>query len=804
MATSDNLSDLPLENVDKDTLKVPKFRISNARVGREIFFKMQMADRKRNLMRSRHQAQLDGEPPFDQTALMASGQGTRTNVNWGDAKHIHGSFMGGVIDMNSSVERLVSVPIFKNVVPDDAQRAKLENIVASELTRAIRGWEGYDMAYLSLGHFFGAHGVGIAYFDDERDWRFETTGLGDFCIPDGTKASENEITVCGCLRRMELHKLYSCIRNEGPAAKSGWNLNATKKAMSCATPDYMTGGWDDGLWLKLQQELRNNDLGASMGGKTSKVALIHMWVQEMDGTVSKYICTREALPGYGEEEEEPWLYQKANVYPEMRRGVVFFPYGIGDNGTYHSISGILRSIYPQINAINRTQSNMLDAANLGVGMVLQPTSEQHLSRMKIINLGCVHLVPSADHATIVPHNMPNMAQGVLPVIADMRNTIGQRAGQFQGDGAIGGNQEKTRFQVAAELEMLGKVGATQLNLWYPAWTRLLRECCRRLCAQNYSKSWPGGKEAVEFRRRLVLRGFPEELLQAVDYDSIVAERAVGAGSGAARIGQLESIREMTPEFDVTGRYRATRDLLAAKLGGDYSKADNYMPEMPGERPTQDFKNANFENSLMELNQEQVVAPNDLHLEHLRSHVPFLGEMLRKVEASEVTKEEIIEQMMLVYEHSQGHLEGVQDSPIMQQEVAQYRQTLQQMGAIVTNIMREVIADQQKAAEQEQEEGGNEMSEKLQEDFLRSKIKVEEMQQKVNFKRMEQEQQLQYNEQKFLQDAAHKDANVAADLFVRTKKQLADVQTQQKKAEDALKVAEIKRAAQVKKSKDTDD
>ena len=140
MPSASNSSDLPLENLDSETLKAPEFRIKDARVGREMYDRMERADRPRNRMRARHQAQLDGEPPFDSGVLKAAGQGTRTNVNWGDAKHIIGSFMGGIIDMNASVERLVSTPIHRMAVPDDAKRANYENILASEITRTIRGW----------------------------------------------------------------------------------------------------------------------------------------------------------------------------------------------------------------------------------------------------------------------------------------------------------------------------------------------------------------------------------------------------------------------------------------------------------------------------------------------------------------------------------------------------------------------------------------------------------------------------------------------------------------------------------------
>jgi len=390
----------------------------------------------------------------------------------------------------------------------------------------------------------------------------------------------------------------------------------------------------------------------------------------------------------------------------------------------------------------------------------------------------------------------------MPVIGDLRNTISARAGQFQGQNSpLSSPVEKTRFQVAAELEALGKVGATQAKLWNSPWTRVLREKARRICREGYSREWPGGREVHEFRERLKMRGFPVELLKMVDFDGITANQAVGGGSGAARIGRMESLRELAPEYDAEGRYNLTRDLTAATLGGDYDAANRYAPPRPGTRPPIDAQVADMENSLIELSKEPTIEVNQDHFVHLDKHIPLIGKQLESLEQGQAELGDIIEPMVIAYDHSTLHLEQIQGSVVMQEQVAQYRKLLQNLGAMVVNMQRKYLAEQQRAMEQAQEEGAEQgqVDPGLQEKAIEGRLRIEQMFQEHGAKmEMDAEshaQDMRQRQQKFAQEAAMKDANTAAQLLVNTRKQLADVEISKKKQDDALEIGKLKRAQQ---------
>ena len=439
---------------------------------------------------------------------------------------------------------------------------------------------------------------------------------------------------------------------------------------------------------------------------------------------------------------------------------------------------------------------MLDAAMMSSAVIMQPADERSISRINLIPLGPLWIAPPEDHAKFIERQIPNVATSVMPVISDLRSTISTRAGQFQGNNSpLNSNVEKTRFQVAAELEALSKVGATQAKLWYAPWSRLMRETTRRMCRKGYREETPGGREVAEFRKRLEIRGFPLELLDYVDYDGIVANQAIGSGSGAARIGRLESLRSLAPEMDDIGRYNLNRDLAAATLGGDYDTASRYMPERPGVRPPIDAQVADLENNLMSLSKEPVIEVNQMHAVHLDKHIPFIVEQITAVEQGQDTLENLIEPMVIAYYHSTEHLQAIEGSEVMKERIAQYRQQLQQLGEFVINAQRKVLAERQRQMQQAQSEQQQQMDPALQEKAIAARLALQnkqdlhqlEMQHDQERFEMEEEQKAR----RFNADMARSDAKTAADLIVNTQKQITQLRDQQNQKEHVREIAKMK-------------
>jgi len=787
-------SPLGLETLDEKTLKAPDTVIKNPAAGRKVYRELEQRNQSRSWILSLHQQMLDGKPPFDQQVLFANGQSGRTNVDFGDAKAAHQSMMTGAIDMMTSVERLARVPLKRAVIPDDEQRTAMENIQSDEISRAIRNWEQFPNTYLTLAHYCFGHGVGIALFEDAVNWQPQVTWLSDFMIPEGTKSSENKISVAVFREDKEVYELYKYIQDEEAAKDLGWDVETVKRAILKATPDSSNDGYSMSRWTKVAEELRNNAIGSTLGGKTAKVKVVHEWCQEFDGSVSKYITTVDTVLEDGvDEDSEKWMFAQRGAFDEMRRCAIFFTNGIGTNGTYHSCSGLLRDIYPQCQALNRSMCTMIDASALSCGIPIQPKSDADINRMKLGNMGgLMPILPSEEHGVIVNRPFPNPSQSMMPIISDFRSTISNRTGQFQGQAPFEGSSvERTRTEVLATMEQLSKVGATQTNLWYPPFERLLREIIRRMCDPVYidMPNIPGGQEVAKLYRRLQERGFPVELLQAIEFDDITAERAIGAGSGSARAGKLVQLNDIAGDFDDIGRYNLVRDMTAAILDGDYALADRYKPARPDSRPPIDTQFAIMENFMMSQGVEPQIQTNQLHLPHIREHAKYLQEIVESVEGGQEQMDNVVEQMVMAHTHGTDHLELAQTSKLDEQEVAQYRQLFQQLGEIVNQALQKYMAKRQKemAEQQEAQAAGGEQgmapeeSPQMQEKLIMARMKLQAMGEqqrlKEEFKARDAQQAMAQKQAAFQQDMTHKDIRTAADIIADQKKLAAKLRAQ---------------------------
>ena len=775
-------ADLLLENIPDDESPAPEERIKDASTGRELYRAMLQADRQSAAQRVRQQAMLDGEPPHDQAVLTATGQGSMTNLNWGDAENIVEFTKSGMIDLVNSVENLVRTPLLNQYFEDEEQRREYEQTLAEEVTKTFRRWEGFDFNYQNLIHHWLCFGVGIGYWEDSIDWRWKTTGLSDFCIPRQTLASEERITIAGCRRRYELHELYEKIRDPERAEKMGWNVQAVKQAMLRADhPAGSTTAWSETEWERLQAQFKNNDLGATAAGRTQTVEVIHLWVQEFDGSVSMYLVSDTPIQDDGK--RDPWMYVRRHEYDNVRNAFTFFCYGIGTNGTYHSISGILRKIYPQVQVSNRLRSKLVDAAAMSSGVMLQPLSETSYDKIVYTTLGPYTMLPAKDIAEYVERASPNLGSNVTPVLADMERTMNQRAGQFQGGSAFGGSQEKTRFQVQAELETLSRVGATQLNLFYPSWARMMQEAVRRLCRVGYSDATPGGKEAADFRKRLVRRGFPLEALEVIDFDAVTCERAIGSGSMVQRNAMLDEIAPYVGSFDEAGRHNYLRDRTAGALKS-YEVAGRYIQRMPGDqRPPVDKKIAELQNFVMRSGSPIPVEPNDMHVVHLDTHIPFIAQILNDVETGALSLEEAVQPMIIIHEHCIGHLAILSNDPTVETKVAEYNQALQQAGEIIWNGTKKIEAAQRKAAQEQpaqQQEGqspeaaqkAEDINSEMQRKIIEFQVKIQNMNATGEAKRQnmlaDAAIKRQIELEKARQGAALKDATTAAELLSKSR------------------------------------
>jgi hypothetical protein len=739
------LSELALLTLEKKG-PPPKSRIGTVRAATEIYENLRKADEASSINRARVQAMFDGTPPYSEAALRASGQSFRCNLNFGEGEKFLENALSAYVDLVNSVESMVRI---QTAFGDEAERVEWSRIMSEEYSFQLRKWPRFDYEYLNLCNHFVGHGVGINFFEDELNWQWRSTGLGDFLVPRQTQADERAIEVAAAERAMKVTDLYRHIENPEIAGEMGWDVGEVRKAIMTATevlPDIND-------WEKFQAEIKNNDLWN--GAKAAKVELVHMWVQEFNGTITHLITLKNA-------NNKKFLYKRIGRYGGVNQAFNFFTYGIGTNGTYHSIRGLGYKIYHHVQVNNRIRSQAVDNSMIAGAPMIQPEDERALDNFSFNYYGPFALLPPG--IKYVDRTFPNATNTMFPMLEDLTQMLNERTGQYSTAGLFGGkNQDrKTRFEVAAHLEEASKLNVTALNLFYQPWDRHHMEVARRFFRVNYSADEPGGAEVHDFRRRCIERGVPEEALAMVDVRKTRAVRSVGSGSQAKRMVSLQQLNEIAGTFDEEGRHNLFRDQTAAIVG--HEAADRYIPSKPDQRIPVDAKIAELENRDMATGGEIPVYPNELHVVHLDVHLPAIEQMFQAVEEGQLALEEATPQVIQIFYHAVQHLEHIQQDPTIGEKVTEFNGRLQQASEMIINGEKRIAALEREAAQAAQEEGAEgapqegqpEGNPEQQEKLIEHRLKLQMMQEKHQVEMM-------IRLQKAEQDRQINDAKAASDV-----------------------------------------
>jgi hypothetical protein len=680
---------------------------------------------------------LDGEPPYSPQQLKSLGQGYRANLNFGESAAALETALSAYSDLVNSVDRLASV---KTSEGDPAQKVEWENIIAEEFHRTITDWDEFFYKQQMLAHQFVSQGVGVAYFEDNRSWKWSVCGLKDFKVPRGTPACDTKVEVATIERHYLVGELYQFIENPKIATELGWNVEETRRAILLSTDNGTSSNSRD--WERLQEELKNNDLMYSHA-RSKVVRCIHYFVKEFDGTISHYIATRAG-------DSDDFLFQKPSRFKHANEAFVLFSYGIGTNGLLHSVRGLGYKLFPFIQLSNRMRNAIVDGAMLSSALMIQPATGEDVSNLSLMYNGPLSILPPGIN--VVDKTMPNLAGNVLPIVRDLEVVRQNNTGTYNPKQVMPDGDARTATEVQAQLAQQSLLSAQAMNLYYIPFQKLLAEQFRRLATVKYRSDEPGGEEAIAFRKRIEARGVPWKAVEKVY--RVQAVRAIGAGSPGARMLAFNEFMAIMPRFDEVGQRNLIRDRVAARVG--YDQVDRYLPKGEVERIPIDAKIAELENDAMQGGRGVSVNPGENHAVHAQVHLEDANRFLQALQQNQVDPKVAMSYLQVQYPHSTAHVEQLASDPSRREEVGVAKQILNQMREAVENIGKQLAAQAQREAQARASEQGGQVDPKtqlaiqkaqidsqikLQQSQLDQKLKVADVQQKMAIRDAEAAQKI---------------------------------------------------------------
>lgn len=709
--------------------KPVKSRIKDVKSALGIYQSLRKADENSSANRARVDAMFDGANPYSSAKLKASGQGLKTNLNFGEAGRLLDVALSAYVDLYSSLEKLVEV---RGTQGEPSEVSPLEDIVAEEMTHLLRSWPEFHSNYLRLCTTFIKHGVGVAYFDTPEDWKFKVGGFSDMLIPRQTPASENMIDIAISRRDYHLHELYAYIKNEKAAERVGWDVDEVKRVIKenvkVDSSSSRYGNMDDS-WEEIQKELKNND--TYTGIRNPSVSVLHFWVREMDGSVSHLTCA--------EKSPKQFLYKKISRYEKPEQAYVMFTYGVGSNGTYHSIRGLGHRIFNHVQTSNRLRCQMIDGAMLGSAVMIQPESQRAMDELGFTYYGAYAVL--SPNVNIIEKAVPNLSTAVQPALQDISQQLAMNTDTVSTYGSQQSSPYRNQMQVVSDMDVSTRLSGASLNLFYASWHRLLKEVVRRIVVSK--KSDPALKD---FYTRCENRGVPESFIRTLDVARTRAVRSIGNGSYANRLVALRELQGISGSFDDVGRKNLTRDIVATRVGHDL--ADRYAPQLEESRPTVDNTIVFFENDKLMQGSPVPVVSNQVHSIHLQSHVPALMQLVEQLNEGTVDPVQALPALQAFYQHiaeTAQYLAGDTSQEILLGEANQALQYAEEMINNTSKHVQKLQREQmQQAPEGEQQQG-------------EASIKQAEHEMKMQMAREKASLDMEIKRAKFQQEQAERDA-----------------------------------------------
>jgi hypothetical protein len=656
-------------------------RLSDVNKALAIYNTLRTADEKSSINRARIDGMFDGAPPFDHSKMTATNQSNRVNLNFNQALRLLDISLSAYVDLYSSLETFVEV---KGTVGEVSERMEWEGIVSRELTALLRSWPEFHGNYLRLCTTFIKHGVGVAFFDSPEGWKFRVGGFQDILIPRQALASEASVDVAVGRRPYLLHELYAFIKDEKAAAAVGWNVEEVRRVLAQNLRTTGSGATSPGVFSDyeaIQAEFKNNDI--CTGVQNPAIHVLHFWVREADGSVS-HLMSAEDSP-------KDFLYKKISRFDSPEQAYIFFTYGVGTNGTYHSVRGLGQRIFSHIQTSNRLRCVQVEGAMLASQAIIQPENQRALDELAFTSWGPFSIL--SPGVSIIEKAIPNLSNAVKPALDDLTMQLELNTDTMSTYGPQQGSPYKNQTQVIADMDVTTRLSGATLNLFYASWNRLLREITRRVVTMKLPD-----KAVKEFRKRCAAQGVPDEFLKSLDLDRTRAVRSIGNGSYANRLVALRELQGIAGQFDETGRKNLIRDIVATRVGHDL--ADRYSPEMAPPRPTIDVKIAMMENDSLMAGRQVAVLTNELHGTHLDQHIPVLQQLVEQFNTGEMDPQQSLPTVEAFYQHISQHAQEAVADPNLEGLAAGIKKLLNFAEEIIHNMSKAVQAMQREELEQQ--------------------------------------------------------------------------------------------------------
>jgi hypothetical protein len=707
-----------LATLDPETGERPSSRIGNAGNARSLVQRLKYEDNTRMYRYTMIQGLMDGNPPWSHQSLVDVGQGHRANFNLRESEGIVDAAKTPYYDLVFEVPSFAAIEF--GVEGVDPHMVKQWNDIASEeYTETLFTWDGHDTNMQLHQWQMVVNGVGPLFWPHYIGWHSEATKARKVLVPQETKANVDELELVVVLHSYRADELEMFIKKGGTEEidGDGWNIPLCKQAIIDSASREMRQEWGIENYDLYQRAIRTGDLFYGIH-RSDRIYVASIFVKEFGGKVSHYMITDQVLGHQAEMTAEDlsietgYLFKRRKKFDNFSQVICPFFFDSGPDGTWHAIKGLGPKIYDFCDVSNRTFCQMLDGAVIGSGVTLETKDANAMEETQIALVGGATVV--SPGYTVVQTRIAESLNGAMTMRRELQNVLQSNTGSYRQRVQEEEKPEPTYGQAQMLFQQQGLLTKGATNRYYQNMDKWHRETLRRILDPAQSSGIPGGKEALDFKRRCIVRGIPEELLSFENIRKVIATRSLGYGSPQLRDMTTRELVNLIPYMDEVSRNHALRSRAASLPGVGMHSVDAYFPPIEKSGvPNAHAALATLENNaLRQPGGKALVEPMQNHSIHFDTHMKDLDGHVKDPQAHPMEKFIHLEQ---AGPHLHQHLQLLKGDPTRKQEVKLKQRALDEMGKLSDQLGQQIgesMKAQQANGQQPQPQQDPEMAGKV--------------------------------------------------------------------------------------------
>lgn len=676
MTTADSQSPYPLNNIEPDG-KVPKSRLDDANVAQQIYWNTHQANLGRNNYGAYLQGVCDGNPPYRQSSLRASGQGWRANFSTKESKARKNSGKTPYYDLFASGPTYAEVrtKVKDKITADDAS-----GIITEEFHTMLDEWSGFEMNVWKMIDSFVGFGRGWLFWPQPDVWHFKSLPWWRVRFPDGTDVDPSEWSMFTVQHNYDPVNLNGFIRDEEIARSAGWNPARVREAIKNATPIDPQTTRDQ---MMVQQMIMDQDI--QLMYRSSTVQAASVFVKEFDGTWTRMIVETGETDGGTDERlsKGDWLFYKRGVADSVHELIAPFIFEV-ETGSINGLTGILSDITDQVKAKNRLFCEQMNNGFLRSTVLMQAQNGSSRVKSGLITVGGgVTLLP--EGMSVQQSSIVGDIEGSAFLLQEMSRDLDINTGIFrpqmekpQGNPEPLGTTQLRYAQASVLTNSAVNRFYQQLDWFY---TELYRRSSQSLPDSENSAI----KAAREFQKRCRDRGVSDKQLQDSCY--VRATRVIGNGSPAMRSQLSAEIAQLSPMLNLGQRGQDSLARILISSRGGQEMVDRLKPiEDQLNIPTEQDREALQENACVKIGSPVVVVENDNHLVHLRYHFGACIEGLQSVQQG-APPDDVAAFIQGILPHCAEHIQQMKNPTEQKEAVKMYKQIEAQLKQLISAIQQ---------------------------------------------------------------------------------------------------------------------